>query len=320
MKIYIFLFTFLISAPFTWAQQEIDPNGYNTFYYNNGQVSSEGFMRDAQPDGHWKTYSKNGILKSEGNRKDFELDSIWTFYSDSGKVSVQITYLEGKKNGIRRTFHENEIVEENFVNDIKQGYTYYYFPNGTLWKEINFIDGLESGTGRAYARSDGRVVKLMFYQKGFITDIENINRIDKARMKQGKWITFWDNWNTKTEGDYKNDLKHGYFKEYTKDGVLISTAKYIDGILQEDVAELAKLDIKTFIINDPFSYHLAAFKNISGYYFSIRGVFPPNTFRDIIFITGHYFQIAIRIIFGFNVEFSKFSHVLLKDAVNVFCC
>ncbi len=48
-----------------------------------------------------------------------------------------------------------------------------------------------------------------------------------------------------TEGEYKNDLKNGYFKEYSKEGVLLTTSKYIDGILQEDVAELAKLDIKT---------------------------------------------------------------------------
>ncbi len=46
---------------------------------------------------------------------NFELDSVWTFYNDSAKVAVQITYLEGKKNGIRRTFYEDEIIEENFV-------------------------------------------------------------------------------------------------------------------------------------------------------------------------------------------------------------
>ena len=163
MKRFFFLSIVFLLSLLAEAQQEVNPNGFNTFYYENGQVSSEGNMRDGKPDGYWKTYYKNGMLKSEGNRKDFELDSIWTFYSDSGKVAVQITYLEGRKNGIRRTFHENEIVEENFVDDVKQGYANYYYPNGTLWKEINFIDGLEEGIGREYARSDGRVIKLMYY-------------------------------------------------------------------------------------------------------------------------------------------------------------
>ncbi|OQX78816.1 MAG: hypothetical protein B6D61_04655, partial [Bacteroidetes bacterium 4484_249] len=239
----------------------INPNGFNKFYYENGQISSEGNMRDGKPDGCWKTYYENGLLKSEGNRLDFKLDSVWTFYSDSGKVAVQITYKEGKKNGIRRTFHEDEIVEENFVDDVKQGYTYYYYPDAKLWKEINFIDGLEEGIGKEYAESDGRVIKLTYYKKGFITDIENINRIDRAGMKQGKWKYFYEEGNISLEGEYKNDLKNGYFKEYAKNGNLISTSKYIDGILQEDVAELAKLDIKTEYYPSGKPKIVASYKN-----------------------------------------------------------
>jgi len=227
-----------------FAQEDIIPNGYNTFYYENGEVASEGTMRNGKPDGYWKTYYQNGILKSDGNRKDFLLDSIWTFYNDSGYVALQITYKKDKKNGIRRTFHENEIIEENFIDDVKQGFTYFYYPDKKLWKEINFVDGLEEGIGREYARKDGRVIKLIYHKKGFISDIENINRIDKTGMKQGKWKYFYDNWQVRLDGEYKNDLKHGYFKEYSRDGSLMTTSKYIDGILQEDVAELAKLDIK----------------------------------------------------------------------------
>ncbi|MEZ5198610.1 MAG: hypothetical protein R2764_20160 [Bacteroidales bacterium] len=244
-KLFVFL-VFVLAFHGLKAQQEVNPNGYNTFYYENGRISSEGIMRDGKPDGYWKTYYENGLLKSEGNRKNFMLDSIWTFYSDSGKVAVQISYLKGKKNGIRKTFHEDEIIEENFVDDVKQGYTYFYYPDHKLWKEIMFIDGLEEGIAKEYGKSDSRVTKLIYYKKGFITDIENINRIDKAGMKQGKWKYFYDDIGTiRLEGEYKNDLKNGYFKEFTEDGNLISTAKYIDGILQEDVAELAKLDIKT---------------------------------------------------------------------------
>lgn len=227
------------------AQETVNPDGYQKFYYENGVLSSEGYIKNGQPDGYWKTYYENGKIKSEGNRRDFKLDSTWVFYDDSGKVALKINYLEGKKNGIRKTYHEDEICEENFVDDIKQGYTYYYYPDGKLWKEMNFIDGLEEGTGKEYTDSDGRVVKLVYYKKGYTTDIEHINRIDKANMKQGKWKYFYPGGNISLEGEFKNDLKHGYFKEFSENGDLISTSKYIDGILQEEVAELAKLDIKT---------------------------------------------------------------------------
>ncbi len=263
MKQWIFIAGFICLFLMVNGQekQEINPNGYNIFYYENGEVSSEGTMRNGQPDGYWKTYYENGVIKSEGNRKNFKLDSVWTFYSDSGKVAVQITYTDGKKNGIRRTYHEDEITEENFVDDVKQGYTYIYFPDGKLRKEIFFKDGLESGVGKEFAKSDGRVIKLIYYKKGFIEDIENINRIDAAGMKQGKWKYFYDNGQVSLEGEYKNDLKHGYFKEYAKDGTLLSTSKYIEGILQEDVAELAKLDIKREYYPNGKVKTVASYKN-----------------------------------------------------------
>lgn len=242
----LFLTGLLIIVAFIlFAQDQVEPNGYNKFYYENGKLSSEGIMRNGKPDEYWKTYYETGILKSEGNRKDFELDSIWNFYNDTGTIILKITYLKGKKNGIRTTYQQDEILEENFVNDVKQGYSYTYYPDGKLWKEANFVDGLEEGTGKEFAHNDGRVIKIITYKKGYITDIENINRMDKAQMKQGKWIGFYDEGNIKWEGEFKNDLKNGYFKEYSKEGNLLTTQKYIDGILQEEVAELAKLDIKT---------------------------------------------------------------------------
>ncbi|MCD4735398.1 MAG: hypothetical protein K8R53_05110 [Bacteroidales bacterium] len=226
------------------AQDSINPNGFNVFYYENGNKSSEGTMRNGEPDGYWKTYFESGILKSEGNRKDFLLDSIWIFYNDTGSVVMEIAYLEGKKNGIRKTYYEDEILEENFIDDVKQGYSYYYFLNGKAKEEVYFEDGLEERTGKVYSSYDGRVVRIKYYKKGYITDIENINRIDKAGFKQGLWKYFYPEGNVRLEGEYKNGLENGYFKEYSKEGDLLSTSKFVDGILLEDVAELAKLDIK----------------------------------------------------------------------------
>ncbi|HSP88457.1 MAG TPA: hypothetical protein VLN45_10015, partial [Ignavibacteriaceae bacterium] len=116
-KLYLTGF-FYVLAVILYAQDKVEPNGYNKFYYENGKLSSEGNMRNGKPDGYWKTYYENGILKSEGNRKDFELDSVWNFYNDTGIIILKITYLKGKKNGIRTTYQEDEIQEENFVNDV----------------------------------------------------------------------------------------------------------------------------------------------------------------------------------------------------------
>src|SRR5471030_1043862 len=95
LNIVLFLFP---SVLFAQPNQNINPNGYNKFYYDNGKISSEGTMRDGKPDGYWKTYSEMGVIKSEGNRKNFQLDSIWKFYNEKGKLAFEFNYKEGKKN------------------------------------------------------------------------------------------------------------------------------------------------------------------------------------------------------------------------------
>ena len=243
MKYSFFLIIFLIIYNTVFSQNEINPNGYNIFYHENGKISSEGTMRDNKPDGYWKTYYEDGVFKSEGNRKDFELDSTWKFYDKNETLILEINYKKGKKNGIRKTYQEKEITEENFINDVKQGLTIYYYPYGKIKKSINFIDGLEQGLAKEYSE-DGTIITLIEYKKGFIVNREKINRYDQQRFKHGKWKYFHKNGNLQLEGNYKHGFKNGYFKEYSSDGNLISTTKYVDDIKQEEVAELVKLNIR----------------------------------------------------------------------------
>jgi uncharacterized protein len=239
----IFLLLFLSGSGFDLsAQDQIDPNGYNTFYYPNGQKSSEGSMRNGKPDGYWKTYHENGILKSEGNRENFLLDSTWKFYDESGELLLIVNYDNGMKEGKRITYRETEVIEENFEKDIKQGQTTYYFPDGAVFKTINYLDGLEDGLAKEFA-GDGRVVLLTTYRNGFLISRERINRMDAQNRKQGNWKFFHDNGLVRLEGRYFNDKKNGYFKEYDQNGKLLSAAKWVDGEKQEDVDELAKLEV-----------------------------------------------------------------------------
>jgi len=245
MRKFAFTIVFLLVAFILKAQENaIIPNGYNKFLHPNGIISSEGFMRDGKPDGYWKTYWENGVLKAEGNRKNFELDSIWNFYDESGKTTLQISYLNGKKEGIRRTFRENEMVEENFSNDVKQGLTITYFPDGKIMRTINFENGLENGLAKEYS-PDGTVITLIEYRRGFVVDRENINRHDKNKLKQGRWKFFYPDGKVKTEGIYRDDKRNGYFKEYDDKGMLTDIGKYVNDVRQEEAPELVKLDVRT---------------------------------------------------------------------------
>ncbi len=218
-------------------------NGYQKFTYPGGKLSTEGLIREGKPDGYWKSYYENGKIKSEGNRKDFEIDSLWKFYNEEGKLILEINYKKGKKNGIRTSYLDKETIRENYKNDIKDGYTRYYYPDGGLKLEIPFVKGVEQGFGKEYA-TDGTIITLTEYKKGFIVDRLRINRRDKNNLKQGKWFLFYENGNIKQEGTYLDDKKDGYFKDYTETGDLLKISKYLMGELQPDAEEIAKLKVK----------------------------------------------------------------------------
>ncbi len=232
------------------AQKDtVNPNGYNKFYYDNGKISSEGNMRDREPDGYWKTYYEDGIIKSEGNRINFNLDDIWKFYDKEGKIQVEINYKNNKKNGIKKSFREKEYIEEFFVDDVKHGWSKHYFSDSKIKKTIKYVNGFEEGYEKIYSHK-GLVVTLIKYKRGFVIQREHINRKDKNDLKQGKWMFFYKSGSIQLEGGYRNDRKHGFFKEYSKDGSLMNITKYINGEIQEDAEEVRELEVRTDYYKD----------------------------------------------------------------------
>ncbi|MDP4282728.1 MAG: hypothetical protein Q8867_11380, partial [Bacteroidota bacterium] len=151
-------------------------------------------------------------------------------------------YRNGKKNGIKSSYLDKEIIRENFRNDIKEGFTRIYYADSILKEDIPFVKGLEQGIGKEYSK-EGSIITLIEYKKGFVVDRIRINRRDRNNLKQGKWFTFYDNGQIHEEGTYRDDKKDGYFKEFAQNGDLISVSKYINDIKQEAAEEVTKLDV-----------------------------------------------------------------------------
>ena len=240
------LILFFFSIQLKAQEQQINTvkNGFLKLYYPGGKLSSEGTMRDGKPDGYWKTFYENGLIKSEGNRKNFLLDSIWKFYDDSARLLVSITYAADKKNGLKTTYRKGEMTTETYVNDLKQGPTTYYYPDGKVRLVVNFVDGLENGIARELDTT-GRVITYMEYKKGFLVSRERINRTDSKGLKQGRWKYFYDDYTVKLEGTFKDDKRNGYFKEYDENGSLLSVKKFVNDVEQVEVQEIASLKLKT---------------------------------------------------------------------------
>ncbi len=247
---YIILFiTLLFISISSFSQTEIDANGYNIFYYENGRKSSEGHFKDGKPEGFWKNYFETGVLKSEGNRKNHLLDSIWLFYYDNGLLKEKVNYEKSKKNGISFEYSEEGflLVAYPFTNDTIQGIAQFYYPDVfRVQYDKPYKSGVPNGLGYEYDR-DGRIISLMNYEKGVIKSIQVINRYNSKNKKTGLWIVYYEDVTDKMakqlEGRYKDGLKNGYFREYDKLGKQLSTTKYVNGEIVENAEELMNVDL-----------------------------------------------------------------------------
>ncbi|MCF8224967.1 MAG: hypothetical protein K9J30_03725 [Bacteroidales bacterium] len=223
-------------------------NGPVKIYYPNGQVSSEGFVKNGKPDGYWKTYYVTGILKSEGKRTNFLLDSTWKFYDQSGNLVEEINYKLGNKSGYRyRYAYDNPvkpgkrtvISKELYINNKKEGDSYYYYDTGELRKIENYQNGKREGYAKIFDK-DSTVITLQQFKDNFLISRERINRLDERGIKQGKHKYFYDDGNLKKEENYLDGQLHGYYREFDETGKLLQTLRYERGALVEEIDEEAK--------------------------------------------------------------------------------
>jgi YD repeat-containing protein len=231
--------------------QETDSTGYTEFRYDNGIISSEGYFKNGNPNGYWKTYYPNGNLKSKGNRKNFKLDSLWRFYREDGALEQEINYTDGKRNGYTYNYNEEGLLVSKipYDDDVKQGWATFYFPERRNKQyEKKFVDGKVEGEAYEYSK-DRRVIAILKYEKGFLQDRFEINRYNPKKKKTGLWITYHDDIEEtkkvkQLEGRYVNGLKNGYFREYDRNGELLSTTKYVNGEVVKNAEELMNVEVK----------------------------------------------------------------------------
>ena len=217
-------------------------DGYQIFKYPNGAISSEGFIKNGKPEGFWKSYYVTGVKKSEGRRSSFLLDSIWVFYDQTGDTTEKINYLYGKKNGWYYKYMKDPSLglyvwsKELFAADSKEGTAYIYFPEGKIKQTFAYSSGKKEGLSKEYDK-DGKIITLLEYNNDFLVSRERINRTDKNGLKQGDWKEFYPNGGIKSERTYKDDLMHGYYKEYDIRGKLVLTMLYDNGAIVKSKVE-----------------------------------------------------------------------------------
>jgi antitoxin component YwqK of YwqJK toxin-antitoxin module len=147
MKRFLLIMLILIPSVLQSQNNEDLKDGFQQFRYPNGNLSSEGFIRNGKPDGFWKSYYVTGVLKSEGKRRSFLLDSIWVFYDQAGDTTEKISYLLGKRNGYYLKYQKDPVYgnyvysTELFAGDKKEGTARVFFPEGKIKQTIPYVNG-----------------------------------------------------------------------------------------------------------------------------------------------------------------------------------
>jgi hypothetical protein len=149
-----------------------------------------------------REYYPEGQVESEGYIKNGKKEGEWICYYDSGEISSKVPYLDGKKHGIVVHFHKNGVIsgKRYWENDICTDKYEDYYDSGQL-KEVGIVTGddfipdsfwdktgnqlMQNGTGKKFEGEEGEDVYEMIYENG-----ELIKETKISDVTYGKFIPF----------------------------------------------------------------------------------------------------------------------------------
>lgn len=159
-----------------------------------------------------KEYYPNGELRSSIEYKGKVQDGLAVYYDVKGVKTLEVTMVNGKKEGRLRTFffNGNLQTEEFYANDLLNGKQTTYNSDGVKLTEIEYKDGVMNGS----------------YQEWHERDILKCT----GRYADGLWDGHWEHYDMRgfliAEGDFVQGS--GDQINYTETGVLYKKTHYVN--------------------------------------------------------------------------------------------
>lgn len=219
---------------------------FQVFKDDNGNILSEGYIKQGQPVGYWRTYYPNGVIKSEGNRVNGNLDGPWKFYNKNGRIIEVINYQKGLKNGYQFSFNQDSIVVRkiHFIANKEQDTSFFFYPDGDLKEWSIYENGKLMGRSVSFSE-EGIPIQIKEFKNGKLLEKSSFNAYNAGGLKQGVWKRFNDDWDVIYEVEYLEGLKHGYERLYDEFGKLQEIRKYSNGKMIKEAEETQSLDVQT---------------------------------------------------------------------------
>jgi antitoxin component YwqK of YwqJK toxin-antitoxin module len=139
-------------------------HGMFTYYFENGNKSSEGKYEKGKLSGIWSFWNEDGTKKSEGPFLNEKRDGEWSFWNDEGTLSSHEKYKKGIIQSIKG-YHINGIIqyEGSYLSGFQHGLWTYYDSFGRITMKGNFSFGMRTGKWTKFFK-DGKMD--VFYKNG----------------------------------------------------------------------------------------------------------------------------------------------------------
>ena len=263
--------------------------------WNPCKKSEASFYRISLPKDNYfevKDYYISGKLQFEGKSmvKEEPLlhEGISTWYYENGQVAKIQEFKNNIPNGKLLFYYEDGVLkaEGNYVNGEFDGYYAEYFPSGKVYGESTLKNGVFNGNYKMYFSED----KLKF----------DVNYIDGK--VEGEYA-FYSNNGIFNKGTSKNGIQHGQCYDYFYEGELRRIYTAIDGFVDGQMIEFSpKGDTVTksyFEMGIPIYYDCQHIGNINGNIYKakmklIDSIEVWEIFRKDIKIIDAYFKFGYK--------------------------
>lgn len=198
-------------------------HGEQLVYYPDGSVADRHHMEKNMLQGHFAQYYPGNRMKYEGNNANGEPEGKVTWYYPNGQKEIEGHLVNGERDGSWYYYHENgsmqiQILYSNgtFIREKKENGSFKtYYENGSLESEITYKNGKREGP-YLENHDNGRWVK----REVMVGPMEGFQERQTEEVLEGQ--------TKRVTGTYKDDKKHGTWKELNAQGKVLSSVEYLN--------------------------------------------------------------------------------------------
>ena len=210
-------------------------HGKGKEFWDNGNISFEGEYLNGKSNGKGKFYQVFGILRFEGeylNNKQW----IGTGYDDYGQIKYKLKNEINGKGKEYYWYNGKLFFEGDYLNGRKNGKGKEYYNNGKIKFEGEYFNNLK-WTGKVYDLLNNNIVYELKDGKGFLKEYDDYYKFRYEGeylngLLNGKVKKYWYYYGDILiyEGEYLNGVRNGKGKEYNRyNGLLKFEGEYLYG-------------------------------------------------------------------------------------------